>query len=337
MRLKTFHGKTMRDVMEDIRHTLGPDAIIISTDETPTSVRVTAALEADATPPPPKVAPTVDETPPSAELAIPLAVTREFDQADVSAVLHHHGLPPSTAARLTEAIDSIAAASLVDAFAAALDASIKFSPLTNVTARPIMLVGPGGVGKTICSAKLVAGAVLHRKTVKLITTDTVKAGGVAQLDHFAQIMKQTVLTAESPGELKSVLSSGDPAQVTIIDTYGINPFDMLELSQLLKFIRAVDAEPIAVMPAGLDPYDAEEMAEIFNKLGCQRFIATRLDVARRYAGIITAARPGKLSLAAISRSPYVAEGLEPASATAFARLLTTLPPARGERTLSNAS
>jgi len=335
MRLKTFHGKTMRDVMEDIRKTLGPDAIIIATDETPTSVRVTAALEADATPPPPSEAPSVRETPPTAEMAIPPVLTREFDQADVTAVLRHHGIPGETASRLNTAIDSIAAASLVDAFAAALDTTIKFSPLTNVTTRPIMLVGPGGVGKTICSAKLVAGAVLHRRSVKLITSDTVKAGGVAQLDHFAQIMKQTVLTADNPGELQSVLSTGTPADVTIIDTYGINPFDMTDLGQLLKFIRAVDAEPIAVMPAGLDPYDAREIAEIFGKLGCQRFIATRLDVARRYAGIVTAARPGSLALAAISRSPYVAEGLEPASPTAFARLLTTLPNTRSDKLVAD--
>lgn len=100
---------------------------------------------------------------------------------------------------------------------------------------------------------------------------------------------------------------------------------MEDLELLLGFIQAVDAEPIAVLPAGIDPYDAREISEIFSRLGAQRFIATRLDAARRYGSIITSARPGSLALAAISRSPYVADGIEPATPYALARLLVSLP------------
>lgn len=326
MRLKTFHAKSMQDVMAEVRNALGPDAIIVQIDEGASGVRVTAAIEGAATPPTPDVAPEPKQSPVAFEVSHPAPITREYDKADIAAVLNHHALPFETADHLKSAIDAIEAASLTDAFAAALETVIRFSPLTDKVERPIMLVGPPGVGKTISTAKLTADALLHDRSVHILSTDTVKAGGVQQLDHFAQLMKQTVSTAETPEELGAVLRARQkPADLTLIDTAGTNPFDMDELKTLLQFIQAVDAEPVLVLPAGLDPLDAQEMAGVFARMGCQRFIATRLDAARRYAGLIMAARPGYLSLAGISRSPFVAEGLEPATSNSFSRLLTALP------------
>ncbi|TNE66679.1 MAG: GTPase [Alphaproteobacteria bacterium] len=326
MRLKTFHAKSMAAVMDMVRNELGPDAIIIQIEEGKAGVRVTAALEAGATPPPPKRAPEPNQTPLAFEISHPLPPSREFDNADVNAVLSHHGVPFDTAARLSEAIRAIEAASLSEAFSAALETAIRFSPITDAHSRPIMLVGPPGAGKTICAAKLTADALLHARPVHLISTDTVKAAGIQQLDHFAQLMKQTVSTADTPGELEAVIRGRTmEGGLTIIDTPGTNPFDMQELEGLLKFIQRVDAEPVLVLPAGLDPLDAQEIASVFSRMGCQRFIATRLDAARRYAGIVMAARPGHLALAAVSRSPYIAEGLETATPMGLSRLLTALP------------
>lgn len=330
MRLKTFHGKIMADVMDQVRAKLGPDAIIISIDEGPDvkGVRVTAAIEDGITQAPPDHAPEPVQTPTDFEIAHPVPPTREFDTADVKAVLSHHGLPFDTAGQISDAVDAVDAASLPEAFSVALETCIQFSPLTDFHARPVMLVGPPGAGKTITAAKLTADALLHERSVRLISTDTVKAGGIQQLDHFAQLMRQTVSTADTPDELKALLSQDKArtkADLTIIDTPGTNPFDLQELETLLKFIHRVDVEPVFILPAGLEPLDSQEMAGIFARMGCQRFIATRLDAARRYANLIMAARPGYLALAGFSRSPFVAEGLEAAAPLSLARLLTALP------------
>lgn len=311
--------------MGQVRSELGPDAIIIQIDEGKGGVRVTAALEAGATPAPPKDAPEPGQTPLAYEVSHPVPKAKEFDAAEISAVLNHHGLPFETASHLNEAARAIEGGSLSEAFSSALETTLRFSPITDRTARPIMLVGPSGAGKTICAAKLTADAVLHERPVNLISTDTVKAAGIAQLDHFAQLMKQTVSTAESPDELGAVIRAKKDNGVVIVDTPGVNPFDIDELKDLLTFIQKVEAEPVLVLPAGLDAVDAQEIAGVFARMGCQRFIATRLDASRRYASIVMAARPGFLSLAAISRSPYIADGLDPATPLGLARLMTALP------------
>jgi len=323
----------MAEVMGQVRDELGPDAIIVSIDEGKTGVRITAAIEATSTPPPPQTAPMMDTSPSLAadndEQPLAFEPTKEFDKADINAVLIHHGIPFETASHFEASIGAASGVStLNEAFSMALETNIRISPITDATTRPIMLVGPPGAGKTVCSAKITADALLNGRNVSLISTDTQKAGGIAQLDHFAQLMKQTVLTAGNADELASVLKGKKTNGLTLIDSSGTNPFDMEELQTLLSFIHKVDAEPVLVMPAGLDPLDAQEIAGVFSKMGCQRFIATRLDAARRYASVIMAARPGYLSLAAYSRSPYVANGLETASAMGFARLMTALPKKR---------
>ena len=333
MRLKTFNAATMTEAMDLVRAELGADAIIIQSSKEKSGVRITAALEAGATPPPPDGAPEPGLTPLAFEASPEFTKVADYDAADVKAVLNHHGLPFETAMQLEQTVASLSAGGLAEALSVALETTIRFSPITDAHARPIMLVGPPGAGKTICAAKLVADALLHERTVHLISTDTVKAAGIQQLDHFAQLMKQTVSTADTPGELAAVINSRNSSHcLTVIDTPGTNPFDLNELEDLLKFIQKVDAEPVLVMPAGLDPLDAQEIAGIFAKMGCQRFVATRLDAARRYGGIVMAARHGFLSLAAISKSPFVADGLEPATPMAFSRLFTALPIRRNNST-----
>lgn len=327
MRLKTFHDKSMQAVMQKVRESMGPDAIIISVDEGSgvAGVRVTAALEGTIGVPVPETAPRPDPSPNDYDLSHPTPLICDYDQADLKAVLSHHDIPNEILSRLYEAIDKLEVATLVEAISGGLEATLNFAPLTDFAARPIILVGPPGAGKTVCTAKLAASARLHQRSIRLITTDTVKSGGVAQLDHFAQIMRLSVQTAETPDELKAVLKTDRHWDLSIIDTSGVNPFDMDDLAQSLKFIKASQAEPILVMPSGLNAYDAQEMAKVFASMGGRRFIATKMDASRRYGSVVAAARRGYLSLAAYSRTPFIAEGLESASSMGLARLLAALP------------
>lgn len=348
MRLKTFSAATMNEAMAMVREKLGPDAIMVTSDEGPSGVSVTVAYEGQL---PvmgavPKAAPMLrdeikpiekpEQTEPLSPADIGLPQSREYDVGEVTAVLNYHGLPFETGQRINDAVNKINAPTLSAAFASALEMVINFDPLTDLANRPIMMVGPPGAGKTVSAAKLTADAVLNNRPVRLISTDTSKAGGVEQLDHFAQLMKQTVSTAASPDEL-SVLINGkmapSPQPLTIIDTQGVNPFNMEDLELILSYIKAANAEPVLVLPAGIDPIDAEDISEVFSKLGAHRFIATRLDTARRYASIITAARPGRLALAATSSSPYVAKGLETATPLGLARILTNLPRSKSRNSI----
>lgn len=327
MRLKTFSGKTMKEVMTAVREEMGADAIIVSIDQGKRvgGVRVTAAVENDSAPKAPakpkaKSSPAVES-----ERRLKAEESRPYDVAELKAVISHHGLPFDLADRMQEACSAIDADSLPEAIATALDNLIAFEPLQLPAMRPLMLIGPPGAGKTVSTAKLAAEAALNGQKVRLITTDTVKSGGVQQLDRLAQLMELTVETAAEPEELSSLLASGDPDATAIIDTRGTNPFNMDEILSLARFVKHNGVEPVLVLPAGIDAMEAGDIAEVFASTGARRAIFTRLDTARRYASVLTAARNGKLAIAAVSRSPYVAEGLETPTPLLIARIFASLP------------
>ncbi len=336
MRLKTYTEKTMKAAMARVREELGPDAVIVNIDQGKRvgGVRITAAYEgrlrqrAAPTPPRPEPSPAATggkgrqrKTPP-----------RAFDMADLTAVMSHQGVPYDMAMRLQTAATSVDVNSLAEALSVALETCFTFEPLTAHRGRPLMLIGPPGAGKTVSAAKIAAEAVLNGEDVRIITTDTVKSTGLEQLESFAHLMEQRVETATSPRELKAVLHSrregkGKP-DLVIIDTCGINPFLVEELEEAAHFIKEAGAEPVLVLPAGMDPMESADIAEIFASMGARRMIATRMDTARRFAGILTAAQAGRLSLAALGRSPYVAQQLEAATPLSLARILAALPRAK---------
>lgn len=323
MRLKTFSAKTMREVMDAVRATMGPDAIIVSVEHGKKAggVRVTAAV--DRVPGPPRVprVPHIDPTPAMAEERLGTRfIGREFDPADLKATISYHGLPHELAERLLTIASRVEAASLAEALAQGFEALLGFAPLAVGTPGPIILVGPPGAGKTVAVAKLAAEAVVNGARPLLITTDTVKSGGAWQFEHYGRLMDSPVVIAEDEEQLASAVARAGKGSQVLIDSSGTNAFDMNEIERTVRLIRAAAAEPVLVLPAGLDPMEGADMAGIFARMGARRLIVTRLDGARRHGGLLAAARGGDLALAGMSRSPWIAEPLETPDALALARL-----------------
>jgi flagellar biosynthesis protein FlhF len=311
MRLKTFTAPSMPEAMRLVRDQLGPDAIIVSSQpaDKGKGVIVTAAIE--QAPEPAVAAPHVTVDP----------VER------MTETLANHGAPGPIADRLLAVVAKALSRTSDPAIAlgAALDSVFGFAPLgtpepTRRGGRPLMLVGPPAVGKTVTVAKLAARAVMARKPVMLVTMDTRRAGAVDQLAAFARVLKVDLGEAADAEGLRHFLrSAGD--QAVIIDTPGANPFNAAEMAEIAAAAESVHAEPVLLMPAGLDVADSAEIAEAFAAIGAGRMIATRVDLARRLGGLLSAAQAGRLAFAEVSVTPQIADGLTPLNPVALARLL----------------
>lgn len=330
MRLKTFSANSMKEVMAQVRAAMGPDAIIVSMEhgKAGEGVRVTAASDTQAAPARETGLPAEGDLPAQQRQERAAPVSAAFDPADIKAAISHHGIPYELADRILAAAMAFEGASVTDSLAHAFEALTGFAPLSLSAPRPLMLVGPPGAGKTVSAAKLAAEAVLNEISLTLVTTDSVKAGGAQQLSHYAGLMEIDAKIADSPDALATAVGAPRASELTVIDSCGINPFDMAEIEMLVALLKAVDAEPVLVLPAGGDPLEMADIAEVFAQMGARRFIATRLDTARRYGGLLTAARGGNLALAALCRSPYIAEHLETPTPVGMARLIAAMPSGR---------
>jgi flagellar biosynthesis protein FlhF len=187
-----------------------------------------------------------------------------------------------------------------------------------------MLVGPAGSGKSITLVKLAAEAALRGEAAAVLTTDTVRAGALAQLSGYTDIMQQPLMEADTPETLHAAILN-QPNVRLLIDTPSTNPYNADELADLSRFIDVCDVDPVLVLPAGLNAQDAADMSAIFSRLGCRTLIATQLDVARRLGAILAAAQGGNLALSVVSISPSIAKGLTPLNPMSLARVLLRDP------------
>jgi flagellar biosynthesis protein FlhF len=310
MRLRTFTAASIGEAMRQVRTALGEDAVILSTEQEGKQVKVTAAIETAATPT--AAAPVVAEASDALEAA-----------------LRYHGVPQSLANRLLATAADLEGSSPQQALTAALRAQFGFQPLTDrKPTKPILLAGLPGAGKSSTLAKLAARAKVNGLAATAITCDLAKAGAIEQLATYAKALEIPAYRAKDAATLRKAVAKADADGAILIDTLGTNPLKAGDLAQLRELADAAGAEIVLVMAAGGDAVESAELAAGYAEAGATRLVATKVDVARRYGGILAAAEAGRLAFAGVGTSPEIASGLGTLRADQLCRLI--LPASRAE-------
>lgn len=309
MRLRTFNAPSMKEAMAAVKAELGEDAVILNIEQVGKVVKITAALDRDAI------------------LAQPPAPAQDPLDA-IAQALDFHRVAPTLADRLTQQAAQVLLENPHQALAAALRLRFPSQPLTERRpARPIMLVGLPGAGKTATLAKLIARAKLRKWQSVAITCDVVKAGAVEQLGTYAKALQVQAFRAGDASTLKRAVTQAPADALVIIDTVGCNPLEAGDLAHLTDLAQAVKAEMVLVMAAGGCPVESGELGQLFAEAGASRLIPTRIDAARRYGGILSAAEAGRFAFAEFGISPEIATGLDIVGADRLAEWLLQNPPA----------
>jgi len=355
----------MADAMNKVRQELGDDAIILATQDLPSGEsQVTAAIE-QADPPSPQITPKKNgwaknwdddwkleaeqpheklqpkpatiikkgnserATAPTPRPSKPITITPQVET--LVQAMAYHGIPTLLAERLCRTALAVETEDTTMALAASLDKHFNFSPQFSRKKTPLMLIGPPGVGKTMTIAKMAASATMGGRKVHVVTTDKSRAGAVDQLKAFTDILNLKLWVSNGVENLSSILTKPelqDNAHV-LIDTGGINCYEMEEVENLAAQIIAAHAETILVLPAGTDAAEMSDSAEKFAAIGAKRLIVTRLDTTRRYGGVLTAADKANLSFSYACVSPSVATGLHTLTPVNLARLILRDPTRQG--------
>ncbi len=343
MRLKSFYAKSMTEAMSMVRENLGENAVIVATREERGSggVRVTAAVEQEDHHDAPARGRERDA--PYFEVGTrdePVSAREwlQYDSEDnenavieqLTDLMIRHGVADEITDQVVSCATVMSMESADVALIAALEHLYSFRPLPQKqTAAATMLVGPPGAGKTLTAAKLAARGVMAGMKVAVISTDTVRAGGIEQLAAFTKIMRAPLHKAGNPQDLRAALEDARGFDQVVIDTGGFNPFAANEMRDLARLVACGDIEPVLVMPAGMDADESGEMARVYAALGVRAMMPARVDIARRLGGLLGAAHHGGLIFADAGNTPKVADGLIPLSPERLAHLL--MPQAAGRR------
>jgi flagellar biosynthesis protein FlhF len=290
MRLKLFRAPAMAAAMAQVRAELGPDALILGTRRIASGVEITAALEPD------------DPLPPSPP-----------DPARLAA-LQFHAVPATLQASLQ-----------AGALDAALAEALSFDTLKLAAeASPLLLSGPPGAGKTLTVARLATRLVLAGTMPMVVTADGKRAGATEQLAAFTRLLGIDLIVASHPVTLGRALARRQEAAPVLIDSPGCDPFDPAQVDGLAALATTASARIVVVLPGGMDPAEAADLAAAYAAAGASQLVATRLDLARRLGGILAAAAAGRLALTEAGIGAGAADGLVPLTPTFLAeRLLQT--------------
>ncbi len=306
-----------------VRDTLGDDAVIVATREEKGSrtVHVTAAI--DPSPTPAFEIGRGGTTAPSSDW---LQYDAEEDESaiaeELTDVMLRHGVTEDVMDQVISCATVIGMEQPGIALIAAIEHLFSFRPLpSKATRKPVMAVGTPGSGKTLAIAKLAARSVMNGLKVAVVTTDTVRAGGVEQLEAFTKLLRVQLHKAGGPEELRDVLASLRNHDQILVDTSGLNPFNPDEVKYLSKLLNAADIDSYLVLAAGTDAEEAGEMARIFSQIGVNGLIPSRVDIARRLGSILSAAAQGQFAIADASNTPKVADGLVTLSPQSLSALL----------------
>jgi len=247
----------------------------------------------------------------------------------IAETLDYHAVPSPIADSIlthAETLDLPSKGDITQLQAALIDlfhASLSFEPLPmKQDGTRIILVGPPGTGKTITAVKIAAKMVVDNQPLRVITTDTKRAGGIDQLAAFTKILGIDLETASSREELKVLLASFDPADRVVIDSAGCNPYDFQELKELGEFARLSNLEPVLVCAAGTDGHEATEIASVFSFLDIHRVIVTRTDCARRYGSLLSIVKAGNFAFSHVTSSARAMGDMQPMDAFMLAQLFT---------------
>jgi flagellar biosynthesis protein FlhF len=152
----------------------------------------------------------------------------------------------------------------------------------------VSVVGPTGVGKTTCIAKLaVISKILHNLDVGLISIDTYRLGALDQLKIFSEVSNIDFLVAYEPSDVTKHLAKFKKKDIVFIDTVGRSQNNPKLLNGINDFLKVgkID-ETYLVLNSTSTTKNMMDVAEKFKVLNYNGLIFSKLDEAVSYGNIL---------------------------------------------------
>ncbi|MBU1097649.1 MAG: flagellar biosynthesis protein FlhF [Bacteroidetes bacterium] len=152
----------------------------------------------------------------------------------------------------------------------------------------VAMVGPTGVGKTTCIAKLAAiSKILHNLNIGIISIDTYRLGAIDQLRIFSDISNIDMLVAYEPGDMPKLVKQLKDKDIIFIDTAGRSQKNSKDLEQTKYFLDQINVnETYLVLSSTSSTKNLFDIAEKFKVLKYDSLIFTKIDESVTFGNML---------------------------------------------------
>jgi flagellar biosynthesis protein FlhF len=187
----------------------------------------------------------------------------------------------------------------------------------------ISLVGPTGVGKTTCIAKLaVISKILHNLNIGLISIDTYRLGALDQLKIFSEISNIDFLVAYEPSDIPKFMRKFKNKDIVFIDTVGRSQNNTKLLNSINDFLTQVKVdETYLVLNSTSDYKIMLDVAKKFKVLNYDGLIFSKLDEAISYGNIVNLVTEIKTPIKYLTNGQVIPDDIIAADSEFIAKMI----------------
>lgn len=292
-----YQGSSSQELLNRIRRELGPNALIVSTEEGLGEVTVIAAIDRHLQ---------------------PLCEQETFSEIKKCLIWHRTPRPVIDHLLNQTNLEGNVPEVLSRIFRGNLNVPSLNTILNDGS--PLMFIGPPGVGKTLALIKVAAQCMMENRPVQVISTDRQKSGGCAQIESLCEALGVKVSVIENPMLLHRAIEENKSQNLLLIDTPATNPFDINDRTRLHKLVDSCKTTVVLVMPSRGDHEFCEEMESAFKGFLPQYMILSQLDLTQRLGHVLTRILDSQYPLIAVGQMAEVAHLLISTSSSAFTNL-----------------
>jgi len=346
MRIKKFQARTTKEALDQVKKTLGPDALILSVKKGGLFnkyVEVTAAIDS----PDEIIDSEREDFNPAHELSLIQNQISELKEIIKSLIpsgslgngvlpffqqVRKRGISEEIALRFVEALEEGILKEGLDKGITLKDFLYEllcrlvevYPPIQKTDKRVALFIGPTGSGKSSTLAKL-SGMLAREFKIGIISIDDRPLGSLIT-EYYADLFKLPFSRANSPSELSKCIESYSDKDFIFIDTAGLNVRDEYSVERLITQVRSLNNGLITYMVLDVRMKE-EEILKIMQKIKpieVSALIFTRVDEAdvlgTMFNQMIYTSKP----LAYIGTGTSVPDDLEPVTPYRLVDLIINL-------------